>query len=43
MTRIIETDESGALTIPPELLERRTAHDRYVVERNGAKLNIAPL
>jgi hypothetical protein len=43
MAVIIETDENGALTIPAELLEDRSAHTRYVVEKNGCAIRIAPV
>lgn len=42
MSRILETDENGALTIPPELLDHAEAHARYVVEKNGDALTVLP-
>jgi DNA-binding transcriptional regulator/RsmH inhibitor MraZ len=38
MTRVIETDEAGRLTLPPELLGEAKPHSRYTVETAGTKL-----
>ncbi len=40
MTRILETDEHGSLTIPAELLAQTGAHARYVVEQLGDTLQV---
>lgn len=38
MTRVIETDEAGRLTLPPELLGEAKPHSRFTVETLGTKL-----
>ena len=43
MTRVLETDDNGALTIPADILEQPEPHVRYRVERNGARLNVEPV
>ena len=42
MTRMIEIDEHGTLTIPKDMLSQATPHSRYLVERSGNNLNVTP-
>lgn len=42
MSRVLEADESGSLTIPPDLLGQAAPHARYVVGSNGHTLQIEP-
>src|SRR4051794_24771671 len=40
MTRILETDEQGTLTIPADILGHPAAHQRFVVEGEGDDIRI---
>ncbi len=42
MRRVLETDESGSLTIPAELLDETAPHGKYVAETSAAGLVIRP-
>ena len=42
MSRVLEADESGALTIPPDLLGHAMPHARYVVESKWNAVQIEP-
>ena len=42
MSRVLEADETGSLTIPPEILGHPTARARYVVETEGQAIHIEP-
>src|SRR5258706_1333083 len=42
MSRVLETDESGSLTIPADLLSETGPHTEYTAERSGIDLVIRP-
>ena len=42
MGQIIEADEAGRLTLPPETLGGGKPHSRYRVEALGSKLTVEP-
>ncbi len=42
MTRIVEVDENGSLTLPPDIINCAEPHTRYVVETHGAQLTLRP-
>jgi hypothetical protein len=42
MSRIVETNEEGAIHLSPELLGEPKPHTRYVVEVDGDTLTLRP-
>ncbi len=42
MTRILEVEENGTLTLPPDVLGEAKPHTRYVVEAQGEELTLRP-
>jgi len=40
MSRVLESDETGSLTIPADLLGNSSAHSRYLVENDGQTIHI---
>ena len=43
MTKVLEADENGALTIPPELLSNSAPHARFSIDARGDQLILARL
>jgi hypothetical protein len=42
MTRIIEVEQNGSLTLPPDVLGNAQPSTRYVVKTAGAQLIVQP-
>ena len=42
MTRILEAEEDGTLTLPPDVLGNVQPHTRYVLETSGTELTLRP-
>lgn len=42
MTRILEVEEDGTLTLPADVLGHARPHTRYVLETNGSRLILQP-
>jgi hypothetical protein len=42
MTRILEVEENGTLTLSAEILDNAPPHTRYVLETSGGQLTLRP-
>ena len=42
MSRVLEADDSGSLTIPPEVLGHSLPRARYVIETDGSGIHVEP-
>ena len=42
MTRILEVEENGTLTLPPDVLGNVSPRTRYIVESVGERLTLRP-
>jgi hypothetical protein len=42
MTRILEVEADGTLTLPPDVLGNARPHSRYVLETQGERLTLRP-
>lgn len=42
MTQVVEVNENGVLSLPPEAIGNRAPHTRYLVEAHGNTLVLRP-
>jgi hypothetical protein len=43
MTRILEVEENGTLTLPSDVLDNARAHTQYILETHGKRLTLRPV
>ena len=42
MTRVLEVEENGTLTLPPDVIGNAKPHTRFVLETHGTSLTLRP-